>query len=325
MSVKDDVLSQLEKNRGQHISGEELAESLNVSRNSVWKAIKQLEKLGYSIAAVTNKGYCLLESNEIISKQSIENYLIEKNVSIETYKTVSSTNSLMKEKAEDSAPEWTVIVADEQTSGRGRMGRSFYSPPNTGIYMSVLLRPQLPANQSIYITTCAAVAVAKAIDNNAGVEAKIKWVNDIFLGNKKVCGILTEGTTDIENGELKYVVLGIGINIFPPDEKFPEEIKDVATTVFAEAMHDKDYRSKIIADVINNLMEMYPELSKKEFFNEYKNRSFLLGKRINIIRKDGVEEAKALDLDESFGLIVEKMNGSLEHLYSGEVSVCRVV
>ena len=281
----------MEKNKGKHISGEELAESLNVSRNSVWKAIKQLEKQGYSIVAVTNKGYCLLNSNEILSKQSIEKYLHSENVQIEIFKTVTSTNSLMKEKAESGAKEWTVIVADEQTLGRGRMGRSFYSPPNTGIYMSVLLRPALPANQSIYITTCAAVAVAKAIEINTGVEAKIKWVNDIFIENKKVCGILTEGTTDIENGELKYVVLGIGINVFPPEELFPTEIKDVATSIFEKDMHDKDYRSKIIADIINDLMEMYPELPQKKFFDDYKKRSFILGEKINIIRKNSSEEA----------------------------------
>ncbi len=165
---------------------------------------------------------------------------------------------------------------------------------------------------SLTLSSIAAVAVANAIENNAGVEAKIKWVNDIFLNDKKVCGILTEGTTDIENGQLKYVVLGMGINVFPPDGSFPDEIKNIASSVFEESMHDKDYRSKIIADIITNLMKMYPELSKKGFFEEYKKRSFLLGKTINIIRKDYIEEAKALDIDESFGLIVEKKDSSVE-------------
>lgn len=325
MSIKEDVLAELEKNKGVHISGSELAIRLGVSRNAVWKSIKQLEKQGYEIEAVTNKGYCLLVSNDILSRQSIEKYLKVENITIETYDSVGSTNSILREKADEDAPEWTVIIANEQTKGRGRMGRFFYSPKDTGIYMSVLLRPKISAYKSINITTCAAVAVARAIENDTEIKADIKWVNDIYVGDKKVCGILTEATTDIEDGTLKYVILGIGINVFPPEEEFPEEIKSIATSVFDKKITDRDYKAGIVAGIINNLSELYRDIESASFYDEYKERSFILGKKIYIIRKDGNEEALAVGLDKEFGLIVEKKDGTRQHLNSGEVSVRKII
>lgn len=324
MSIKDDVLAELEKNRGTHISGSELAVRLGVSRNAVWKSIKQLEKQGYDIEAVTNKGYCLLVSNDILSRQSIEKYLEVKNVIIETYDSVGSTNSILREKADEEAPEWTVVIANEQTKGRGRMGRFFYSPKDTGIYMSILLRPKISAYKSINITTCAAVAVARALETDTEIKAGIKWVNDIYVGDKKVCGILTEATTDIEDGTLKYVILGIGINIFPPEEDFPVDIKNIASSVFDRNIGDKDYRASIVAGIINNLSKLYSDIEKASFYEEYKKRSFLLGKEVYIIKKDGNEEVLAVDLDKDFGLIVQKKDGSRQHLNSGEVSVRKI-
>ena len=321
MSVKEDVLEALEKNKGRHISGSELAAHLNVSRNSIWKAIKQLEKQGHLIEAVTNKGYCLLTSNDIVSKQSIEKYLGDKKINIEVFDTVTSTNNILREKADAGEPEWSVVVAREQTKGRGRMGRSFYSPSDTGIYMSVLLRPSLPIDKSVYVTTCAAVAVAKSLDKNAGINTQIKWVNDIFYKDRKISGILTEGTTDIESGSLKYVVLGIGINIFPPKEEFPDEIKDVASSVFEKHEKTEDYRSKIIADILNYIYETYNKIADKPYFNDYKEKSMLLNQPIYIIRKNEKEEAIAIDLDDDFGLIVRKNDGTTESLFSGEVSI----
>ena len=139
---------------------------------------------------------------------------------IKTYKTLESTNSLLKLDAEAEAPTGTIVISEEQTKGRGRMGRSFYSPGNTGIYMSILLRPKISAYESLSITTCAAVAVAEAIEMNSNKKAEIKWVNDIFVNNKKVCGILTEASLDLENGGLRYAILGIGINVFAPRKAF---------------------------------------------------------------------------------------------------------
>jgi BirA family biotin operon repressor/biotin-[acetyl-CoA-carboxylase] ligase len=250
MNVKEQLLSVLENNRGENISGAELARKLSVSRNAVWKAVKSLQEVGYSITSALNKGYCLSNENDIISVQSIAKYLNEdtKKLMLEVHKEVTSTNSILKEYAEKGEQEGKVIVAEKQSSGRGRMNRSFYSPEGTGIYLSILLKPNLTFQESLLITTTAAVAVAEAIEKVSGCEAKIKWVNDIYCKGKKVCGILTEASLDMESGALKYAVLGIGINVLKPAGDFPEELKDIAAAVFDAELYSSDARS-LLAEV----------------------------------------------------------------------------
>lgn len=322
MTTKNKVLAILEKNKGQHVSGSKIAEELDVSRNSVWKAIKQLQEEGHNITAITNKGYCLDTDNEILSSHSISKYLTSDIFQIEVYKEVESTNSLLKLEAESGSPEGKVIIAEHQTKGRGRRGKSFFSPESTGVYMSLLLRPKLSAYESLSITTCAAVAVAKAIELNSAKEAKIKWVNDIFVEDKKVSGILTEASIDLETGGLKYAILGIGINVFPPCEGFPEELKDISTSIFDEQDRSGERRSKLIADILSIFMEYYKDIDKKPFFQEYKNRSMILNQEINVIKGPSqVLNALALDIDDDFHLKVRYSNGEIEYLNSGEVSI----
>ena len=212
MSVKDEVLKELENNKGDYISGGQLADNLGVSRNSVWKAIKALEKSGYEINAIPNKGYCLAEKNDILSSYSIKQHLKNPHLDISVFSSVTSTNTILKEMAEQGAKEGTVIIAEEQTAGRGRTGKQFYSPKGTGIYISILLRPDIPAEESLFLTTSAAVATARAIEDVSDKRALIKWVNDIYLEDKKTCGILTEGAFNVETGKLDYAIVGIGIN-----------------------------------------------------------------------------------------------------------------
>ena len=185
MSVKDEVLKELENNKGDYISGGQLADNLGVSRNSVWKAIKALEKSGYEINAIPNKGYCLAEKNDILSSYSIKQHLKNPHLDISVFSSVTSTNTILKEMAEQGAKEGTVIIAEEQTAGRGRTGKQFYSPKGTGIYISILLRPDIPAEESLFLTTSAAVATARAIEDVSDKRALIKWVNDIYLEDKK--------------------------------------------------------------------------------------------------------------------------------------------
>lgn len=191
MELKHKVLSYLENNKGNSVSGGKLAEKLGVTRSAVWKAIKSLQDEGYSITAVTNKGYCLSEQNDILSAESIKPYLNKKNknIDIKVFKTIDSTNTYAKTLAQNGAPQGTVVISEEQTAGRGRMGRSFYSPASTGIYMSIVLRPKLSLEDSLLITTSVAVAVSNAIEKIAYIDTKIKWVNDIYFGDKKLCGI----------------------------------------------------------------------------------------------------------------------------------------
>lgn len=324
MSVKDKTLTVLENNKGNYISGAKLAEQLSVSRNAVWKAIKALQDEGYNICAVTNKGYCLSSHTDILSSQSITKYLSKYNnaFNINILKTTSSTNSAIKELGINGAEEGNVIISEEQTSGRGRLGRKFYSPRETGIYMSILLRPHMPASESLFITTAAAVAVSEAIEAVSGRETKIKWVNDIYCDDRKVCGILTEAAFGLESGDIEYAVLGIGINVKAPDNGFPAEIKDIATGVFnSDAPPSADVRSKLIAEVLERFWDYYEHIEEKSFLTAYKTRSLLIGKEILITSNSSSEKALALEIDDNFRLKVKMEDGSTRLLSSGEVSI----
>ena len=321
MELKHQVLQILEFNRGNTVNGAKLANELYVTRSAIWKAIKTLQKEGYYITAVTNKGYCLQSHNDIVSTESIRPYLTgnAREFQLEVRQQVTSTNTLAKEMAARGATEGTVLIALEQTEGRGRMGRSFYSPQSSGIYFSIVLRPKLKLEDSLLITTAAAVAVSRAIETVAGVTSGIKWVNDIYLGEKKVCGILTEASLNFESGSLEYAIVGIGINIDTKD--FPEEISPIAGSLFREKPNGSPITSILVAEVLNNIAKCMNTLTDKAYLEEYRRRSFLIGKDILVLKGKDTLSAKAIDLDDRARLIVEYEDGTVEALNSGEVSV----
>ncbi|MFR2364726.1 MAG: biotin--[acetyl-CoA-carboxylase] ligase [Eubacterium sp.] len=320
MSVKDEVLKELENNKGDYISGGQLADNLGVSRNSVWKAIKALEKSGYEINAIPNKGYCLAEKNDILSSYSIKQHLKNPHLDISVFSSVTSTNTILKEMAEQGAKEGTVIIAEEQTAGRGRTGKQFYSPKGTGIYISILLRPDIPAEESLFLTTSAAVATARAIEDVSDKRALIKWVNDIYLEDKKTCGILTEGAFNVETGKLDYAIVGIGINVCIPDGGFPDNIKDIATAIFDKQTDSINKRSILIANLLDYFMEYYKDFKSKSYVKEYIERSMIIGKTITVIEGSKTSVAKAIDIDKNCRLKVQFENGTTKWLSSGEVS-----
>lgn len=320
MSVKDEVLKELENNKGDYISGGQLADNLGVSRNSVWKAIKALEKSGYEINAIPNKGYCLAEKNDILSSYSIKQHLKNPHLDISVFSSVTSTNTILKEMAEQGAKEGTVIIAEEQTAGRGRTGKQFYSPKGTGIYISILLRPDIPAEESLFLTTSAAVATARAIEDVSDKRALIKWVNDIYLEDKKTCGILTEGAFNVETGRLDYAIVGIGINVCIPDGGFPDNIKDIATAIFDKQTDSINKRSILIANLLDYFMEYYKDFKSKSYVKEYIERSMIIGKTITVIEGSKTSVAKAIDIDKNCRLKVQFEDGTTKWLSSGEVS-----
>lgn len=320
MRVTDSVLEFLELNRGQYVSGGEIAEELGVSRNAVWKAVNALREKGYNIGAVTNKGYILYENNDIVSSQSVGKYIKHSGIRVEYRDIVTSTNTVLKEMAENGEREGLLLVASEQTAGKGRRGRSFSSQKGTGIYFSLLLRPDMKPSDSLLITTCAATSVAKAIEANTDRKTAIKWVNDIYLDDKKVCGILTEAAFDLEGGRLAYAVLGIGINICFSEDSLPEELRGIAGAVFEQQNWGGDIVSKIVADTVNFFMEEYRCLTRKNFIEDYRKRSLLDGKNIDVIKPDRTESAVALGIDDDFRLHVRYDDGKEEFLSSGEVS-----
>lgn len=320
MTVKDEVLKELENNKGDYISGGQLADNLGVSRNSVWKAIKALEKSGYEINAIPNKGYCLAEKNDILSSYSIKQHLKNPHLDISVFSSVTSTNTILKEMAEQGAKEGTVIIAEEQTAGRGRTGKQFYSPKGTGIYISILLRPDIPAEESLFLTTSAAVATARAIEDVSDKRALIKWVNDIYLEDKKTCGILTEGAFNVETGKLDYAIVGIGINVCIPDGGFPDNIKDIATAIFDKQTDSINKRSILIANLLDYFMEYYKDFKSKSYVKEYIERSMIIGKTITVIEGSKTSVAKAIDIDKNCRLKVQFEDGTTKWLSSGEVS-----
>ncbi len=230
-----------------------------------------------------------------------------------------STNRYLKALAAEGAAEGTVVIAKRQSAGRGRLGRSFYSPEGTGIYMSILLRPEMELQQSVRITSMAAVAVARALERVSGVRAQIKWVNDIYINKKKVCGILTEAGLNGATGALDYAVLGIGVNVGTME--FPEELKEIATSVYRECGREISC-DELITEILKELEVWYPTIWDASFLKESKERSILLGKEIRVpdTSEGGFYLAKAVDLDDMGHLIIER-DGVREELNSGEVSI----
>ena len=254
--------------------------------------------------------------------ETIKKY-ITSDVEIVFFESVDSTNNVLKSLASRGAKEGTVVVSRMQTGGKGTKGRSFFSPPECGIYLSILVRPS-EENGASMLTPGAALAVVSAIKDVSGKKADIKWVNDVILGGKKVCGILAESSYKEGTPEPEYAVVGIGINVFEPEGGFPEELRDVAGAVFDSVMGDVDMiRSKLAARVIDSFFDLYRIKDKKKLAAEYKQNLFMLGKRIKVIKSDGIYEATAVDTDELCRLKVRYGDGSEEYLFSGEVS-CRL-
>lgn len=324
-----EILNILEKNRGRAVSGEEIASKLHITRSAVWKNVNHLKKEGYDILSTNNRGYELTEENDILTADSIERdfsfeeLLVKTEPRVEVFDEVSSTNSLIKERARKGEEEGLVLVAKKQTAGRGRLGRSFFSPKK-GLYMSFLLRPKLSFKDALILTTIGAVAVVEAIKELTGKEASIKWVNDVYYNDKKVCGILTEAEADMENGFLSYAVVGIGINLTEPTEGVPEELKDIAGFLFGKEEAPKDFMSKFCALLIKKFFYYYEKLPKKDFMNFYQSHQFLLNKDIFVISSEEKKRAKVYGVDDEARLLVEYEDGQREALFTGEVSIREV-
>lgn len=334
MTVKEQVLLFLEKSREKAISGEEIAGRLSVSRAAVWKAIKSLQKDGYAIEAVNNKGYTLKKAPDILSAAYIEQCLKKAGftIHVKTERMVSSTNTVLKQYVSEGQMGDMVLLAEEQSGGRGRRGRSFFSPEGSGLYMSLLLHPEMTPEEATMLTTVAAAAVAEAVERVSGTDTGIKWVNDVWVRGKKICGILTEGSVSMEDGHLEYAIVGIGINIYEPEGGFPEEIKDVAGAVFTNDISRENLRNRMASEVLAQFLEYYRKLPEKAYLEEYRKRSVVVGKQVRIIQPEGAkipdtvngasrEHALATGIDDQCHLLVRYDDGTTESLSNGEVSI----
>jgi len=319
--TKETLLTLLWQNADRSISGEELAHRLGVSRTAVWKAIGQLREAGYAIESAPNRGYRLLSKSDVLSEEGIRRYLRHQELRVQVCQSISSTNTVLKTLAAEGADAGLALVAGEQTAGRGRMGRSFYSPADSGVYLSLLLRPSMSAVEAVRLTACAAVAAAETIEELSGRRTQIKWVNDIQMDGRKVCGILTEASVDCENGMMRYVIIGIGVNTHVPEGDYPEELRGIAGAAF-DASVVPELRCRLAAGILDRLAAYTGEPAAPAVFEAYKRRSLVLGKAIHILLP-GKEPmpADALELLEDYSLRVRYPDGSLGRLNSGEVSV----
>lgn len=318
--TKDDVLALL-WGQDDFVSGQMLAARLGVSRAAVWKAVEQLRAQGYPIRSLPNRGYRLSGDCDVLSAAGIAKYLRRAGLSVETRDCVTSTNALVRALAEQGAPEGTALIAARQTAGRGRRGREFFSPPGTGLYLSLLLRPRAAFSRVTALTAMAAAATAEAVEALSGRAVQIKWVNDLLMDGRKICGILTEAGVDWESGEVTWAVVGVGIDLRTPEGGFPPELRDVAGAAF-DGLDVPDLRCRLAAAVLDGLMDGYGRLGDRRIWQDYCRRCVVPGRAVRILLP-GREPvpAQALAVNEDFSLSVRLSDGTEQRLSAGEVSL----
>lgn len=322
--MRDVVLNILLDNLGHFVSGEDISRQLGITRAAVWKYIKLLQSQGYPIESSTKKGYCLRQVPDILDDalllRGLDTSVLGRKMEI--HSSIGSTNARAKELALNGAPEGTVVIADEQVQGRGRLGRSWISPPGKGIWMSVVLRPRLFPQQASRITIMTAVAVANALKRSAQIEVGIKWPNDIVCGGKKLCGILNE--VHAEPQVIHYAVVGIGLNVNFSQEDLPDGIKDLATSLKIEK--DKEFcRVNVIRAILQEMEKIYLQKLNgdgfAELLKEYERRSVILGKRVRVIGIGSELSGYAEGFGEDGSLILRLDDGRLETILAGDVSI----
>ncbi len=325
MTSKSRVLSALLQAAGEAVSGQALAARLGISRAAVWKAVAALREDGYAIEAMPNRGYRLAAAEDILTSESVAALLPpESPWRVRVYPQLASTNRTLKQMASEGEKSGAVILAETQSQGRGRMGRDFFSPPGSGLYMSFLLRPAtLLTGDAVLLTTAVSVAVARAIAASCGVQVGIKWVNDLYLGDRKVCGILTEAASDLESGGIDSVVIGIGVNFCARQEQFPPELRETARALF-ETPPAGVTRSRLAAAILREAEGLEEACRTRAFLEEYRARSILLGKPVRCTSARETFEAMAVDIDAQGGLVVRRADGTQCALHTGEVTVRRM-
>lgn len=319
--MKSEILRLLKEN-DTYISGQQLCEQFQVSRTAIWKVIDQLKKEGYQIEAVRNKGYRLIESPDVMSKAEIDSLVDTKwaGKNVIYYDETDSTNNRAKEAGNNKEPHGTLFVADMQMAGKGRRGRVWKSPSGSSIYMTILLYPDIPPVKAPQLTLIMAIAVAEGIREVTGLETKIKWPNDIVVNGKKICGILTEMSTEIDY--INHVVIGIGINVNM--ESFPEDIAKTATSLRIEA--GKEFRRfELIVAIMEHFEKAYEAVCEagnlEPIMEDYNRLLVNCGRRVRVLEPEHEYDALALGIDKTGELQVECEDGSRKSVFAGEVSV----
>ena len=319
--MKTEILKMLRETEG-YVSGQELCNKFGVSRTAIWKVINQLKEQGYVIDSVQNKGYHITEAPDVMTEEELQSCRKTKwaGQEIAYFDEIDSTNIKAKELAEQGYPNGTLVVADQQVSGRGRRGRSWESPSGTGIFMTLMLKPEINPNNASMLTLVAALAVAKAIKDVTGLDAQIKWPNDIVINGKKICGILTEMSAQFDY--INHIVIGIGINVH--NEVFSDEIAHMASSLLLESQGKKFRRAEIIEKILEYFEEYYEIYLETEdltaLTGEYNKILVNMNKPVRVLDPKDEFEGKAMGITAKGELIVDTWE-SRKLVSSGEVSV----
>ena len=321
--MKTEILTLL-RERSDYVSGQDLCLRFGVSRTAVWKVIGQLKEEGYEIESVPRKGYRLLGTPDILSESELVSRMdtVWAGRNVHYLPETDSTNQQAKRLAEDGAPHGTLVVADMQTAGKGRRGRSWQQKPGEAIAMSIILRPDFAPEYASMLTLAAADSVAKGIEKVTGMSPMIKWPNDVIVNRRKVCGILTEMGMNLEDGSIDYVVVGIGINV--NQTEFPEEIRQIATSLRLEGGSGIQ-RSGLIAEVMRIFERDYELLAERKclsgILEEYNARLINKDAAVKVLDPKGEFTGISLGINERGELLVKKEDGTVTEVYAGEVSV----
>ncbi len=344
MNTKEKILALLVNNSTETISGQYLAQQCGISRTAVWKSINTLRSQGYDIEGTTNGGYKLINNDSILSKELFlsflkKNYPEFSDSHIDCFSKIDSTNTYAKKllSAGDNIRDnlgnmsdfgkkihRAIIISEEQTHGRGRLGRTFFSPAKKGIYLTIIFAPEKGITQPAKTTAYTATGIIRALKKLYDIDAQIKWINDIFINRKKVAGILTEGFTNFETNSIECAIIGIGINTNISKGEIPETIKKIATSISTEYPSIKINHNELAATIVGEVLRILDNDSP-ETMKLYKEKSFILGSTITVHPVIGNTEsqykAKAIDIDDNAGLIVQLSDGTIKTLISGEVSL----
>ncbi|HIU27760.1 MAG: biotin--[acetyl-CoA-carboxylase] ligase [Anaerovoracaceae bacterium] len=328
MSTKLKVLEIFRSKGPEYVSGQELADTLGLSRNSVWKAIRKLQAEGFDIESKASVGYRLLQQEEDLLSAAYIRDSLDFPCKIHLLEEVDSTNDYAKRLRSVAEPH--LIIADAQTKGRGRLGRSFYSPHSKGLYMTIAFEPDFGLDRSMLVSTIAALGVCQAIEEVTGLGPKIKWVNDIYLNGKKICGILTEAESNFETGTISRLIIGIGINCY--EQVFPDDIAEKAAYITASS--GAFSRNQLAASITSKFFRLLETFDRRTILREYRSRSMILGQPVTLygtaygaLPENGGRgiKARAIDIDDNGGLVVEYLEGrkarEMETITSGEVTV----
>jgi len=319
--MKNEILRAL-RETDSYVSGQELCRKLGVSRTAVWKNIRSLQEDGYEIEAVTNRGYRLAGVPDTIAEEEVASRLQTERMGrqIRYFSRIDSTNQYAKRIAEEGAPDGTLIIADEQTAGKGRSGRTWVTPPAEAIAFTLLLRPKLSPDRISMVTLVMGLAVTNAVNSLYGVSAGIKWPNDVVIKGRKLCGILTEMSAEVR--QVNYIVIGVGINANLTS--FPEEIREIATSLKLELGRDIN-RAELIARVMAEFERLYAEFEAQgdlgAVMQEYNELCLNAGSKVRVLDPNGEYTGTSRGINSMGELLVETEDGKMQEVYAGEVSV----